>query len=266
MGSERKRIDLLLTERGLFQSRSAARAAVMAGLVYVGGQKTDKPGTLVPEDAVLDVRKLPRYVSRGGLKLEKALARFDINVRGRVAMDVGASTGGFTDCLLQHGATKVYSIDVGFGQLDWKLRQDSRVISMERTNVRYLESDAFAETPDFATVDVSFISLTLILPVLGKLGIPEIIALVKPQFEVGKGKVGKKGVVRDPKDHTDVLSAVAEAAFREGYRVEGADFSPIRGPEGNIEYLFYLKKQTSGESHNFTAFEALVARAHRELC
>ncbi|MDW7651839.1 MAG: TlyA family RNA methyltransferase, partial [Bacillota bacterium] len=212
MGTERKRIDVLLAERGVFASRSAARAAIMAGLVYVGGQKTDKPGTPVSEDAEIEVRELPRFVSRGGLKLEKAIHQFAVDVAGRVVLDVGASTGGFTDCLLQHGAARVYSVDVGYGQLDWRLRQDERVVSMERTNIRHLSADAFSEPPDFASVDVSFISLELVLPVLKKLGVAEVITLVKPQFEVGKGRVGKKGVVRDTGDHLEVLEKIAAAA------------------------------------------------------
>ncbi|MCW3490258.1 TlyA family RNA methyltransferase [Dethiobacter alkaliphilus] len=262
MGTERKRIDVYLTDAGLFPSRSAARAAVMAGLVTVDGQRVDKPGTAVSVDAAVDVRELPRYVSRGGLKLEKALRGFQVDVKGRVVMDVGASTGGFTDCLLQHGAAKVYSVDVGYGQLDWKLRQDSRVVSMERTNIRKLQQQDLPEEPDFASVDVSFISLTLVLPVLKNLGIREIVTLVKPQFEVGKGRVGKKGVVRDAKDHQEVLEKVAQAAEQLGYAVLNAAWSPIRGPEGNIEYLLHLHCQGAG---NEIDFASLVAQAQQSF-
>lgn len=262
MGTERKRIDIVLTERGIFNSRSAARAAIMAGLVYIDGQKMDKPGTPVREDIDVDVRELPKYVSRGGLKLEKALHAFAVDITGRVAMDVGASTGGFTDCMLQNGAKKVYSVDVGYGQLDWRLRQDPRVVSMERTNIRSLTGEEFPEPVEFATVDVSFISLALVLPVLKRLGVMEVIALVKPQFEVGKGRVGKKGVVRDPQDHLEVLEKIAQVAKHEGYGLAGADFSPIRGPEGNTEYLFQLKANQVYEKPDLAA---VVADAHREL-
>lgn len=262
MGTERKRIDIVLTERGIFASRSAARAAIMAGLVYINEQRVDKPGTPVREDIEVDVRELPRYVSRGGLKLEKALRTFAVHITGRVALDVGASTGGFTDCLLQHGARKVYSVDVGYGQLDWRLRQDPRVVAMERTNIRNLTGEEFLEPVEFATVDVSFISLALVLPVLKVLGVVEIIALVKPQFEVGKGRVGKKGVVRDPQDHLEVLKKIAQVAKHEGYGLAGADFSPIRGPEGNTEYLFYLK---ANQDYQLPDLAAVVTDAHREL-
>lgn len=265
MGTERKRIDVLLAERGLFESRSAARAAVMAGLVCVDGRKVDKPGTPVAEGAVLAVQKLSRYVSRGGLKLEKALARFSIDLSGAVAMDVGASTGGFTDCMLQNGAVKIYSIDVGYGQLDWRLRQDSRVVLLERTNVRHLTPEQVPDPVGFAGVDVSFISLTLVLPVLKSLRVPQIVALVKPQFEVGKGRVGKKGVVRDPEDHLFVLQKVAAAAKELEYLPAGADYSPIRGPEGNIEYLLYLRAAGTGVLAAAPDFAAVVAAAHTEL-
>jgi 23S rRNA (cytidine1920-2'-O)/16S rRNA (cytidine1409-2'-O)-methyltransferase len=264
MGTERTRIDQLLAERGLFSSRTAARAAVMAGLVTVNGKKVDKPGTAVAKDAAVDVRELPRYVSRGGLKLEKALAAFSLQPAGRIAMDVGASTGGFTDCMLQNGATRVYSVDVGYGQLDWRLRQDPRVVSMERTNIRYLTPEDLPQQPDFATVDVSFISLALVLPVLKKLGVGEVLALVKPQFEVGKGRVGKKGVVRDKSDHIDVLNKVADAAASAGYHLQGVTYSPVRGPEGNIEYLFHLGSAPPGDDTTLD-FTAVVNAAHNEL-
>ncbi|MBS3886517.1 MAG: TlyA family RNA methyltransferase [Dethiobacter sp.] len=262
MGTERKRIDVILTERGYFPSRSAARAALMAGLVSVDGRKVDKAGTLVSAEMTVTVRELPRYVSRGGLKLEKALCDFKLNVAGRIALDVGASTGGFTDCLLQHGAAKVYSVDVGYGQLDWRLRQDERVISLERTNIRQLLPDQITAQPEFATVDVSFISLKHVLPVLKRLNVPEAVVLVKPQFEVGKGRVGKKGVVRDPQDHLEVLANVMAAAAKEGYQLGGMTFSPIKGPEGNIEYLIYLTTSGPAVPADFTA---VVATAHEWL-
>lgn len=265
MGKERKRLDIVLAERGLFSSRSAARAAVMAGLVSVEGQLVDKPGTQVTANAVVTVKELPRYVSRGGLKLEKAIAAFPIDLTGKVAMDVGASTGGFTDCMLQNGARRVYSVDVGYGQLDWRLRQDSRVVSMERTNIRYLEAQDLAETVQFASIDVSFISLELVLPVLQRLQVPEIVALVKPQFEVGKGRVGKKGVVRDPVAHLEVLQKVAALAVELGYEVAGLSFSPIRGPEGNIEYLLHLLLSANAAVASELDFAATVAEAHQQL-
>lgn len=262
MATERKRIDVILTERGYFPSRSAARAALMAGLVFVDGCKVDKAGTLVAAEMNIVVRELPRYVSRGGLKLEKALREFKLNVVGRIALDIGASTGGFTDCLLQHGALKVYSVDVGYGQLDWRLRQDRRVVSLERTNIRWLLPDQITAQPSFATVDVSFISLRHVLPVLKRLNVPEAVALVKPQFEVGKGRVGKKGVVRDPQDHQEVLEKVVAAAVQEGYLLAGVTFSPIKGPEGNIEYLIYLTTNGQAESADFLA---VVVAAHEWL-
>lgn len=262
MGKERKRIDVLLTERGYFPSRSAARSALMAGLVFVDGRKVDKAGTLVAAETNLFIKALPRYVSRGGLKLEKALCEFKLDVTGWIALDVGASSGGFTDCLLQHGACKVYSVDVGYGQLDWRLRQDKRVVSLERTNIRYLQPAQITAQLDFAAVDVSFISLRHVLPVLKLLAVPEAVVLVKPQFEVGKGRVGKKGVVRDSRDHLDVLEKVAAAAVKEGYQLAGVTFSPIKGPEGNIEYLFYLSAKGQAAPVDF---RAAVAVAHEWL-
>ena len=264
MGQKRKRLDVLLAERGLFTSRSAARAAVMAGLVSVEGRQVDKPGTLVDAAAEIIVKELPRYVSRGGLKLEKALTVFGIDLSGRVAMDVGASTGGFTDCMLQHGARRVYSVDVGYGQLDWRLRQDERVISLERTNIRYLDPEVLSEPLQFAAVDVSFISLELVLPVLQRLQVPEIAALVKPQFEVGRGQVGKKGVVRDPAAHLAVLQKIAALAVELGYDVAGGTFSPIRGPEGNIEYLLHLLAAEAPGADK-ADLAAVVADAHQAL-
>ena len=265
MAAKRKRIDLLLAERGLFPSRSAARAAIMAGVVYVNGEKVDKPGAQVTGSEEIVVRELPRYVSRGGLKLERALRVFKIDLAGRTALDVGASTGGFTDCMLQHGAARVYSVDVGYGQLDWRLRQDRRVVVLERTNVRYLSAEDIGEEVSFAGVDVSFISLTLVLPVLRRLGVPEAVLLVKPQFEIGKGRVGKKGVVREPQDHLEVLRKVAAAARDLGYAVLNTTFSPLRGPEGNIEYLLHLKDRGEEGTDMQPDFAAVVREAHRQL-
>jgi 23S rRNA (cytidine1920-2'-O)/16S rRNA (cytidine1409-2'-O)-methyltransferase len=265
MGSERKRIDVLLAEKGLFPTRSAARAAVMAGLVTVNGKRVDKPGTMTTAEAQISVRELPRYVSRGGLKLEKALRQFHVDVTGKTVMDIGASTGGFTDCLLQAGAVRVYSIDVGYGQLDWKLRQDDRVVSLERTNIRYLELGLISEPLDLAVIDVSFISLSLIFPVLVRFGVPEVVALVKPQFEVGKGRVGKKGVVRDPEDHKEVLLNAICAAEHEGFTAVDLSYSPLRGPEGNIEYLLYLRTGEEVKNVPVPDCAAVVAQAHSTL-
>ena len=243
----KKRLDVLLTEKGLAPSREKAKALIMAGLVYVNNQKEDKAGTQFPEEAAVEVRGqgLP-YVSRGGLKLEKALQVFPVRLEGRVCMDIGASTGGFTDCMLQNGAACVYSIDVGYGQLDWKLREDPRVICMEKTNFRYVKPEDLdaARMPDFASVDVSFISLSKILPPAHEI-LPaggEMVCLIKPQFEAGREKVGKKGVVRDPQVHEEVILQTLQTAEEAGFEVLGLSWSPIRGPEGNIEYLMYLRR------------------------
>lgn len=261
------RLDVALVEKGLFESRQKALGAIMAGTVYVDGQKVEKAGTPVDENTRLEVRgaSLP-YVSRGGLKLQKALEVFPIDLAGVTAMDVGASTGGFTDCMLQHGARKVYAVDVGYGQLAWSLRQDPRVICMERTNMRYLTPEQIAEPLDFGTIDVSFISLKLILPALRPLLRPEgqVVALVKPQFEAGREKVGKKGVVRDPAVHLEVLESFLGYAAQNDFTVKGITFSPIRGPEGNIEYLAHLKAGADGESFSGDLSE-LVQLSHKEL-
>lgn len=248
--SKKKRLDLLLFEKGLFPSREKARTSIMAGIVYVENQKVDKPGTMVNQDINLEIRGNPLpYVSRGGLKLEKALQEFGINLEGKTVIDIGASTGGFTDCALQNGAKKVYAVDVGYGQLAWSLRQDPRVVNLERTNARYLSSTDIEDEIDFACTDVSFISLEKILPVMFQLvnykG--EIIALIKPQFEAGKEKVGKKGVVREPKVHFEVINKVLSFAITLGFNLKGLSFSPITGPEGNIEYLFYANKEVSDQ-------------------
>lgn len=241
----KERLDVLLVKRNLASSREKAKAIIMSGNVYVEGQKEDKAGTVFPEKANIEVRgnSLP-YVSRGGLKLEKALANFDVSVDGKTCTDVGSSTGGFTDCMLQNGAKKVYAIDVGRGQLDWKLRQDERVVCMEKTNIRYVTPEDIGEPVDFSSIDVSFISLTKVLkPIYDYLTEDgEIVALIKPQFEAGKEKVGKKGVVRDKTTHLEVIRMVTDYACSVGFDVLDLEFSPIRGPEGNIEYLVHLKK------------------------
>ena len=248
MKKEKKRLDVLLVERGLASSREKAKALIMAGIVYVNGNKEDKAGaSFEPEETRIEVRgaTLP-YVSRGGLKLEKALRSFPIRLEGRVCIDIGASTGGFTDCMLQNGAAKVYAIDVGYGQLDWKLRSDPRVVCMEKTNFRYVKPEDLGEgpAPSFASVDVSFIGLDKILPPALAILTPggEMVCLIKPQFEAGRDKVGKKGVVRDRKVHEEVIRDVTGMAAGLGFEILGLDYSPIRGPEGNIEYLMYIKK------------------------
>ena len=260
------RLDQKLVELGHFESREKARATIMSGLVFVNGQRADKPGMAVKDDAKVEVRGAAcPYVSRGGFKLEKALRVFPVSPEGLTCIDCGASTGGFTDCMLQNGAKKVYAVDVGYGQLDWRLRSDERVVCMERTNARYLTHEQIPDELDFASVDVSFISLKLILPALAGLLKPDghAVCLVKPQFEAGREKVGKKGVVRDAAVHERVLRDFLEAAPTLGYTVMGLDFSPVRGPEGNIEYLAYLKKG-SYEAPIPDAAE-IVAASHREL-
>ncbi len=248
----KKRLDVILTEGGYAPSREKAKIMLMSGIVYVNGEKEDKPGTTFdPEKIRIEVRgETLRYVSRGGLKLEKALAVFPIDLREKTCMDIGASTGGFTDCMLQNGAAAVYSIDVGYGQLDWKLRNDPRVTCMEKTNFRYLKPEDLPGTPDFASCDVSFISLSRILPAASAI-LPEgaqMVCLIKPQFEAGREKVGKKGVVRDPAVHREVIETAVGYAEENGFRLLGLDFSPIRGPEGNIEYLMYLEKNAADAS------------------
>lgn len=262
----KERLDVAVTALGLAESRERARADIMSGLVYVNGQKATKPGMPVAEDAKIELRGTAcPYVSRGGFKLEKALRVFPVSAEGKVCIDCGASTGGFTDVLLKNGAAKVYAVDVGYGQLAWSLRQDGRVAVMERTNARNLTPDMFAESMDMAVMDLSFISVRLVLPAVRELlrpGAPAV-CLIKPQFEAGREDVGKKGVVRDSAVHERVLREFLDFAPGAGYTVMGLDFSPVRGPEGNIEYLAYLKKG---------AFEApipdaaaVVAASHREL-
>jgi len=248
---EKVRLDALLVERGFFPTREKARAAVMAGLVLVGTERAEKAGMKVPRDTPVEVKGAPHpYVSRGGLKLEKAIRRFGIDMAGRTVIDVGASTGGFTDCALKHGAAFVYAVDVGYNLLDWSLRNDSRVRVIERTNFRYMTPDRLdGPKPDMATVDVSFISLRLILPVLAEMLPPggAVVALVKPQFEAGREQVGKSGVVRDPAVHRQALRAVLEAAGGHGFRLRGLTYSPITGGEGNIEFLAYWEFAGKGK-------------------
>ena len=241
----KERLDVLLVERRLADSREKAKAVIMAGIVYVDGQKEDKAGSMFDVTSNIELRgSTLKYVSRGGLKLEKAMEEFPVNLENSVCMDVGSSTGGFTDCMLMNGATKVYSVDVGHGQLAWKLRQDERVVVMEKTNIRYVLPEHIEDVLDFASIDVSFISLTKVLvPVKALLKTDgKIVCLIKPQFEAGREKVGKKGVVRDISTHKEVISGIVEFAFETGFSVLGLDFSPIRGPEGNIEYLVFLSK------------------------
>lgn len=262
----KKRLDVLVYEKGLAESRQKAQALIMAGQIYVAGQKADKAGIQLEDDAEIELHgKTLAYVSRGGLKLEKALRTFQLSLKGKYCIDCGASTGGFTDCMLQNGAEKVYAVDVGYGQLAWSLRQDARVVCMERTNVRYLTPEQIGEPLDFGSVDVSFISLKLILPALRSVLKPEgeAVCLVKPQFEAGREKVGKKGVVRDPEVHLEVLEQFLLHAVDCGFSVKGLDFSPIRGPEGNIEYLGYL---TAGSGEPYKGdLAALVAESHAAL-
>ena len=247
----KERLDVLLVKRNLASSREKAKAIIMSGNVFVDGQREDKAGTSFPEEVQIEVRghALP-YVSRGGLKLEKAMKNFDVSMEGKVCTDVGSSTGGFTDCMLQNGAVKVFAIDVGHGQLDWKLRQDERVICMEKTNIRYVQPEDLGEPIDFSSIDVSFISLTkVLLPIRNYLKENgEIVALIKPQFEAGREKVGKKGVVREKSTHIEVIEKVTDYAVSIGFEVAALEFSPIKGPEGNIEYLVHLKKRPEEEA------------------
>ena len=272
----KERLDVLLVRQGLAESREKAKAVIMAGCVYVNDQKEDKAGAMFDESKVqLEVRgNTLRYVSRGGLKLEKAMSHFDISLEGKICMDIGASTGGFTDCMLQNGAVKVYSVDVGHGQLAWKLRNDERVVCMEKTNFRYMVRDDIQDDLDFASVDVSFISLTKILGPAYQLLKPEaqMVCLIKPQFEAGKEKVGKKGVVREPAVHKEVIEMVMDFAVSIGFEVKNLEFSPIRGPEGNIEYLLHIYKTTQPIQNEVPPHEkyaelinATVESAHKTL-
>ena len=264
----KKRLDILVYEKGFAESREKAKAIIMAGQVYVDNQKADKCGTSYDENANIEVRgSVLKYVSRGGLKLEKAIDNFGLDLNGAVAMDIGASTGGFTDCMLQNGAKKVYSIDVGYGQLAWKLRTDERVVNLERTNMRKVTREQVPDPIDFFSVDVSFISLRLILPVARELMAEnaQAVCLIKPQFEAGREKVGKKGVVRDPSVHVEVVRGIYEFCLQSGFDVLNLDFSPIKGPEGNIEYLIHLKKSDDPKAYTDVTPEQLVKASHEAL-
>ncbi len=262
----KKRLDVLLVELGHAETRTKAQAVIMSGLVYVDGQKADKPGVSYEENVSIEVRTggCP-YVSRGGLKLEKALRDFGVDPTGYVCSDSGASTGGFTDCLLQQGASKVFAIDVGYGQLDWKIRSDPRVVVMERTNVRYVTPEMLGEMLDLSVIDVSFISLRIVLPVIKTFLKPtgQVLCLIKPQFEAGKEKVGKKGVVRDPAIHKEVLDDFVALTQQTGFTILGLTFSPVKGPEGNIEFLAHLTLEDKPGMIPDTA--SIVSNAHETL-
>ncbi len=265
----KERLDVLLVNRGLAESREKAKAIIMSGNVYVNGQKEDKAGSNFSEDVAIEVRGATlKYVSRGGLKLEKAMENFDVVLEGKVCMDVGSSTGGFTDCMLQNGAVKVYAVDVGHGQLAWKLRNDERVVCMEKTNIRYVTPEDIQDRIQFSSIDVSFISLTKVLGPVKELLTDDgqIVCLIKPQFEAGREKVGKHGVVREPEVHLEVIEMVVKYAISIGFEALNLEFSPVKGPEGNIEYLLHLQKHIDGlyESTPFCA-EDVVKAAHDTL-
>lgn len=264
----KQRLDVMLVEQGFATSREKAKAIIMSGIVFVDGQREDKAGTTFDSEKVkLEVKgHTLKYVSRGGLKLEKAMDRFGVQLEGKVCMDVGASTGGFTDCMLQNGAVKVYSVDVGHGQLDWKLRNDERVVCMEKTNIRYVTPEDIAEKPAFVSIDVSFISLTKVLGPVKELMTEdgELVCLIKPQFEAGREKVGKKGVVRDKSVHLEVIEMVMSYAESIGFKLLHLDYSPIKGPEGNIEYLLHMTKNEAVEAVALNAAE-VVEESHRDL-
>ena len=266
--SNKTRLDVLLVERGLEQTRQRAQAMIMSGLVFVDGQRVDKAGTAIPNDAQVEVRgNTLRYVSRGGLKLEKAMTTFGLRLNGCICADIGASTGGFTDCMLQNGASKVYSVDVGYGQLAWQLRTDPRVVNLERTNARYLTREQIPEEIDFFSVDVSFISLKIILPAVRPLlkDGGKAVCLIKPQFEAGREKVGKKGVVRDKAVHEEVVQMICDFAVENGYSVLGLTFSPVKGPEGNIEYLVFLQKSDAPVNTAESTPHEIVEASHAAL-
>ena len=267
---EKERLDVLLVQLGLANSKELAKAYIMAGNVYVDGQKEDKAGTKVAVNADIEVKgSQMKYVSRGGYKLEKAINEFGVELEGKICLDIGASTGGFTDCMLQNGAKKVYAIDVGYGQFAWKLRNDERVVCLEKTNVRYVTHEQVPDEGDFASIDVSFISLTKVLPaVLGVLGPNgQLVCLIKPQFEAGREKVGKKGVVRDINVHKEVIEMIVNYVCAQNLGILALDFSPIKGPEGNIEYLIYLDKSQTGmtEEEVTARLEEVVAQSHKIL-
>lgn len=268
MASKKERLDVLLVDKGICTSRERAKTNIMAGLIFVDGQRVDKAGEKVSVDAdIIFKGEELKYVSRGGLKLEKAMNTFGIDLTNKVCMDIGASTGGFTDCMLQNHASKVFSVDVGYGQFAWKLRTDERVVCMERTNIRYVTLDDTKELCNFASIDVSFISLTKVIPaainLLDEHG--EIMALIKPQFEAGKDKVGKKGVVREASTHKEVIEKVVNFAKENKLDILGLDYSPIKGPEGNIEYLIYLKKTNKEINFDATKIDDVVNASHNLL-
>ena len=266
--TEKQRLDAELVSRGIIQSRERAKAEIMAGKVYVNGQKADKAGELVtPADNIEFRGEQLKYVSRGGLKLEKAMELYGFRLDGKVCMDVGASTGGFTDCMLQSGASKVYSVDVGYGQLAWSLRQSEKVVNLERTNIRYITKEQVPDTVDFVSIDVSFISLGLVIPVLPPLLADDamMVCLVKPQFEAGREKVGKHGVVRDPATHIEVLERAVGFAKKSGFGIVGIEFSPIKGPQGNIEYLMVLSRSKPELDISGDDIRKLVESSHDEL-
>ena len=263
----KERLDVLLVNRNLAESREKAKAIIMSGIVYVDGQKEDKAGTMFEDTVSVEVRgHTLAYVSRGGLKLEKAMTHFGVTLNGKICMDVGASTGGFTDCMLQTGAVKVYSVDVGHGQLAWKLRNDERVVCMEKTNIRYVTPEDIPDRIQFASIDVSFISLTKVLGPVKELMTEdgELVCLIKPQFEAGREKVGKKGVVRDKSVHLEVIEMVMSYAESIGFKLLHLDYSPIKGPEGNIEYLLHMTKNETVEAAALNAAE-VVEESHRDL-
>lgn len=265
----KERLDVLLVRRNLAESREKAKAVIMAGIVYVDGQKEDKAGTTFEESVNIEVRgNTLKYVSRGGLKLEKAMTHFGVTLEGKICMDVGSSTGGFTDCMLQNGAVKVYAVDVGHGQLAWKLRNDERVVCMEKTNIRYVTPEDIGDKIAFSSIDVSFISLTKVLEPVKKLleEDGQIVCLIKPQFEAGREKVGKKGVVREKSTHLEVIEAVIRYAVGIGFEVLNLEYSPIKGPEGNIEYLLHLQNHAEGMYENVQVdAKAVVEDAHKNL-
>lgn len=266
----KERLDVLLASRGLAESREKAKAVIMSGIVYVNGQKEDKAGSVFDEKSEIEVRGATlKYVSRGGLKLEKAMTHFGVQLEGKICMDVGSSTGGFTDCMLQNGAVKVYAVDVGHGQLAWKLRNDDRVVCMEKTNIRYVTPEDIPDRIQFSSIDVSFISLTKVLGPVKRLLTEDgqIVCLIKPQFEAGREKVGKKGVVREKRVHLEVIEAVIAYAVSIGFEVLNLEFSPIKGPEGNIEYLLYLQNHPEGEPYETAAADprSIVEEAHKSL-
>lgn len=266
----KERLDVLLVKKGFFNSREKAKRSIMAGVVFVDNKREDKPGAKFDENAEVYVKQdINPYVSRGGLKLEKALEEFEISLEGKVAIDIGASTGGFTDCMLKNGARKVFAIDVGYGQLAWELRNDERVVCMERTNIRYVKPEDIRELADFCSIDVSFISLKKVIPPALKLTNEEgeFVCLIKPQFEAGREKVGKRGVVREVSTHIEVVKDIVSFIFEKGLNVKGLSYSPVKGPEGNIEYLVYFSKYKDGNRTEILdqKIETMVKESHQKL-